>query len=300
MASQPHKATSPARNYKPLLKDRSSRAARPVKIRSFLTLGNLYELIAVEDETTKDDAYIQGVREEIEGEPPFHGRYARKMGLLHIVTRRVSHESNDILYRHTNPKREKGAVVLNSMGKPKFFPRQYIVRMVSDEERAMEKEEWTKYRKRLLNTIASILHAYEEKQRKLKEEEENKGKKKRKEEKTRPYSTTTYTVPDPGWDLTPPEELLRPLDWYITDQYVESIIQGVYVEEEIGRWDMFSENVLEAGCYFSEPYSYLAEQYGFRNPGESSVREPCRPAPKAVQQAYDTGDILPLEEEGNG
>jgi len=257
-------------------------------------MGNLYELISVEDDATKDDAYIQGVREEIEGEPPFHGKYARKMGLMHIVSRRVSHQTNDILYRHTNPKKEKGKVVYDSVGNPKFFPRQYILRMVSDEERSMEQEEWIKYRKRVLNTIASILHKYEENSRKLKLDSIQGL---RKGARTLPYSPTSYVVPNVGWDLTPSDGVLRPLDWYITDQMVESIIVNVYVEQEIGRWDMFAENVPEAGCYYSVPYSYFPEKYGFRNPGESSVREPKAVVEDAATQGYNDDDVLPLDDD---
>ena len=105
------------------------------------------------------------------------------------------------------------------------------------------------------------------------------------------------TTDDPG-----------PLDWYITDQMVSTAIQSLYVESEVGGWHMFSENVEDAGCFFSPPYGYVAETYGFRNPDESSVREPIpndydedydntKPAPKpAVEQAFDANDVLPLEE----
>jgi hypothetical protein len=226
------------------------------------------------------------------------------MGLFHIATRRVSHESNDVLYRHTNPKKERnGEIVLDHYGKPVYFPRSYILRLVSDEERAKGDEQRAAYRKKVLSTVAYIQCEFEKarsgspsrKQSGSKATPSPKAKGKTAGSPPRQFSASKFNVPKTGWDLTP--QVLRPLDWYITDQMVATVIHTIYVEEDIGAWHMFQENVDQANCFFSSPYSYVAKTFGFRDPGESSVREPVEDGRKrspSVEQAFDAGDVLPL------
>jgi len=286
MSSEKPKAHSATRHYKPVLAE-SSDQNREVVIRSFLTSGDIIELISVEDARTKDDAYIQGIRDEILGKPPFHGNYARKMGLIHIASRRVSHESNDVLYRHTGPKKVRNELSLNNEGKPIYFPRVYILRMISDEERSKEPDERSVYRKKVLNTIAHILHQHDVNRVGTTASAANSPSR-------RSFSPTKYNVPGVGWDMTP--ERLHPLDWYLTDQKVASTIQSIYIEEEVGGWRMFQENVPDADCFFSPPYTYVAKTFGFRNPNESSVREPKRDEGNpAVIQAFDAEDVVSLD-----
>ena len=290
-------------------------------LRSFLTKGNIVEMISAENVQNHDDAYIQGVRDEITGKSPFGGRYARKMGLFHIATRRVSPYSDRVLWRTTGPKKIGGVIALDDYGRPTYFPRMYILRMVTDAERNMNDNDHTAYRKKVLSTIAHILHRHEERKNKdngttssprgkgttSKATPPPKASVRTGWSPTRQFSPTKFHVPESCWDATPDEP--GPLDWYITDQMVSTAIQSMYLESEVGGWHMFSENVGEADCFFSPPYTYVAETFGFRNPGESSVREPipndnddddddaeAKPLPRpAVEQAFDAGDVLPLE-----
>ena len=113
---------------------------------------------------------------------------------------------------------------------------------------------------------------------------------------TRMFTPISYCVPARGWDLTPSE--LRPLSWYLTDNQVANIIYAVYDEEEIGRWNMFAENVEEAYVYFHRPYGYSARELGYRNHGESSVwlpsaRSSDQKSP-SVEQRFDAGDVVQL------
>jgi len=48
------------------------------------------------------------------------------------------------------------------------------------------------------------------------------------------------------------------------------------------------------------PYSYFPEKYGFRNPGESSVREPKAVMEDAATQGYNDDDVLPLDDDDKG
>ena len=113
---------------------------------------------------------------------------------------------------------------------------------------------------------------------------------------TRTFTPITYCVPAEKWDLTPSE--LRPLSWYLTDNQVANIIYAVYNEEEIGRWNMFAENVKEAYVYFHHPYGYPARELGYRNYGESLVwLPPAKSGGKEslpVKQHFDAGDVVDL------
>ena len=82
-----------------------SSGSRNVVLRSFLTLGDIIEFISVEDVRTKDDAYIQPVRDEIHGFGPHKGTMAHTLGLIHIASRRKNEMTNEVLKRHTNPKK---------------------------------------------------------------------------------------------------------------------------------------------------------------------------------------------------
>jgi len=279
------------RHYKPALAPVGAPGNREVFVRSFLASGDVVELISAEDGRTKDDAYVQGVRAEIQKKPPHKGKFAKKMGLFNIATRRISHESNGIEYRHTGPKKDSdGEVMLNDYGNPVYYPRQYITRLVSDEERTMTEEARLRYRKKVLNTVAKILFDHEQ------YENEKRAKKAKKENKKPPELTPTKFVVPERWDLTPQEPL--PLDHYITDKFVAQSIKCIYVEEEIGRWDMFSENVADAPHFFSPPYDHEAHVFGYRNPHESSVRFPVMVSPPKrpkVDQAFDLEDVVNLE-----
>lgn len=293
--SKPHTVT---RHYKPALTDTSD-ANRDVLIRSFRTKGDIVEMISVENVRSKDDAFIQGVRDEILKKPPFHGSYAKKMGIFHIATRRISHETNDVLYRHTGPKKIGNEPVRDELGNLTFYPRMYILRLVSEDERSMDSEQRAAHRKRVLNTIAHILKQHEEARSTRaswndspsKATPSAKARAKAPVSPSRRFPPTRFNVPASGWDLTPKD--LLPLDWYITDQMVATTIDSIYVEQEIGGWHMFHDNVSDADCYFSPPYSYVARTYGYRNPGESSVREP-QDDEALVEQAFDADDVLPL------
>lgn len=268
-----------------------------MEITSFLAKGAFIELICAQNVWTQDDAFLQGVRNEINGKPPFEGKYARQAGIFQIATRRKTHETDEVLYRHTGPKKENGKIATDAWGRQIFFPRSYILRLVSDKEKAMSPEDWITYRRRVLSTVAYLLKTHEEE-----------GNEKAQQESGSPrrFSPTKFTVPDPGWDKTPQEPL--PLDWYITDNMIVTVIQSVYVETDFGRWDMFSEKAKrEADCYFSPPYSDHAAIFGFRNPDESSVWHPrkkvegkeqeeeeTKPAP-AVDQGFNSEDVLPLD-----
>ena len=288
MSSQKPQAHSVARRYRPVL---VTTGPRDVVLRSLLIAGDIFELISVEDQRTHDDAYIQGIRNEIQGKPPYHGNGAKMMGLIHIATRRISKEDNGVLYRHTNPKRDKnGNPELDTNHREIFFPRMYIVRSIPEAERTLQGEERIKQRKTTLNTCAKILHEHDL-QNKNRRQGGSPG---------RTYPPTRYHVPQPGWDLTPDPP--KPLDWYITDQMITTMIHSIYTEQEFGRWDMFSEKVAEANCFFSPPYSRFAYPFGFRNPEESSVR--IEPPPRQIEdepeadvpQPFDANDVLPLEE----
>lgn len=296
------KAHTVARHYKAALTGAPG-GSREVVIRSFLTKGDLVEMISAEDTRTKDDAYIQGIRDEIMGRPPFKGAYARKMGLFHIATRRVSPASNDPLKRTTGPKKVKGQLVMDESGRPIYFPRMYILRMVTDDEKGMDNTARAGYRYKVLATIAHILVEHERNKNANANATSSPptgsakappgGKVAR--SPVRQFSPTKFHVPKTSWDMTPSEP--GPLDWYITDQMVATVIHTIYVEEDIGAWHMFQENVDQADCFFSSPYSYVAKTFGFRNPGESSVREPVeddRKRSPSVEQAFDAGDVLPL------
>jgi len=299
LKSKPHAV---ARHYKSALSD-STGDSRDVLIRSFRTKGDIVEMISVENARSKDDAFIQAVRDEIRKQPPYHGEYAKKMGLFHIATRRISHETNDVLYRHTGPKKVNNELVRDELGNLAFYPRMYILRLISDEERSMEPDARATYRRKVLSTIAHILHRQEEARGagstwndpRSKTTPSPKARARAPVSPSRRFSPTKFNVPKIGWDLTPEDPL--PLDWYITDQMVATTIDSIYIEQEVGGWHMFHDNVAEADCFFSAPYSYVARTYGFRNPGESSVREPrevevdCN---LSVEQAFDADDVLPL------
>jgi len=285
-----------ARHYKPVVSD-PTLGARTVLLRSFLVKGDFIELIAAEDQRTGDDAYIQAIRDEINQKGPFHGAYASKLGLLQIASRRLSPEPNEVMRRHTGPKKNKwGTTEHDEFGQEIYFPRQFIVRLVPEQEREKGPEERMQYRKKALSTVAKIMHEHDSEKRKSLSPANSPSK----APLRRKFSPTVYIVPKEDWDRTP--EPLRPLDWYITDQMVAGAIQSLYVEKEIGAWRMFAENVLDADCFFSPPYSYVAKTFGFRNPGESSVREPVPPngigeeeAAATLPQGYDDDDVLPLE-----
>ena len=147
------------RHYRVALSNTAERG-REVVLRSFLTLGELYELIGVEDVTTGDDAYIQPVRAEICGRGTYQGQYAQRLGLIRIASRRVNEHSNDVLMRHTGAKKVYNEFVLDSNGNRMYYPRQYIVRMISDEERALKKEEKVTTRKKVLNTLAKVRRSF--------------------------------------------------------------------------------------------------------------------------------------------
>ena len=292
MSSEKSPPHSVARHYKPILQDELG--SRRLILKSFLIKGDLIELVSVWDERTKDDGFIQGIREEILGKPPFHGGYARKLGLIHVASRRVSHESNDILYKTTGAKRNKqtGDYMHDEHGDYVFFPRAYTLRLVSDKERDMDPEERNKYRKRMLNTLAHILEQYDKGDRKRRPTGKD-GSPSRDR-----FPPTIFEVPQEGWDLTPEQPL--PLDWYITDQMVAKTIQGIYRETDIGRWDMFVDNVPEADCFFSPPYTYMAKTFGFRNPQDSSVWHAQHSIVEAgeeavVKQEFDANDVIPLD-----
>ena len=151
----PAALTGTKRHYRVALSNSNERG-REVVLKSFLTLGELYELIGVEDVVTGDDAYIQPIREEICGRGVYQGQYAQRLGLVHIASRRVNEQSNDLLYRHTGAKRTYNGYVLDGNGNRMYYPRQYIVRMVSDEERALDKEKKVTNRKKVLNTLAKV------------------------------------------------------------------------------------------------------------------------------------------------
>ena len=305
MSSEKPQVHTVARHYKTALADSSS-GSREVVLRSFLTKGDIVEMISAEDARMKDDAYIQGIREEILQKPPYNGDYARKMGLFHIATRRVSHDSNDVLKRHTGPKKINGRVVKDELGQLVYYPRMYILRMITPDEKEMDEATWTAHRRKVLVTAAHILLEHEKAKRKSEAHkgtgaDHNKTPPPKKAgsagspgSPARQFSATKFHVPKTGWDVTPAER--RPLDWYITDQMVAAAIESMYVEQEVGGWHMFSENVPEADCFFSPPYSYVAKTYGFRNPGDSSVWLPTREggAGATVDQGFDAGDVLPL------
>jgi len=284
--------------YKPALAPVGSPGNREVFLRSFLASGDIVELIGAEDGRTKDDAYIQGVRAEIQKKPPHGGKFAEKLKLFNIATRRICHESDAIEYRHTGPKKDSdGEVMLNDYGNPVYYPRQYITRLVSDEEQAMTEEVRLRYRKKVLNTVAKILYDHEEYQNEKREEKaREKAQKEGKKYSPPPELTPTKFVVPERWDLTPQEPL--PLDHYITDKFVSQTIKCVYVEEEIGRWDMFSENVADAPHFFSPPYDHEAHFFGYHNPHESSVRFPAVVSPPKrpkVEQAFDLEDVVALD-----
>lgn len=294
------KARSFARRYKPALTGDAS-GVRQVVLSSILVKGEVLELISAHDTRLNDDAYIQGIRNEILGAEPFKGQYARRMQLVHIATRRISHDNGDVLYKHTSPKKDKNTrkvIVDEYTQQPTFYPRAYIVRLVSEEEREMEKEEREHHRKKVLSTCAFILQRHDADNNKKRFGGGTPGRRSLKNA----FTPTQYKVPDNGWDLTPETPL--PLDCYITDHMISSIIECVYVEQEFGRWDMFAENLSEADCFFTPPYSQVAQRYGFRNPDESSVRHAVPPRrveadeelrPGRVQQAYNIQDVFDLE-----
>ena len=284
--SKPHAV---ARHYKPALVS-SSAGRREVMIQSFLTKGDIIELIKIENTDSLDDAFFHPVRKEIQQEGPYHGKYAEQLGLFLVASRRISHETNDVLYRHTGPKKNsRGEIIYDMYGKATYFPRAYTLRLVSEEERGMDKEQRNAHRKRVLNTIAFILHRDEKSRNASKGGAPVVS-------PPRGFSPTKFNVPKIGWDLTPEEPL--PLDWYITDQMVQNAIYSIYVEQEIGRWDMFAENVPEADCFFSPPYSHVAFAFGFRNPDQPSAwvsaRRPGNEPPAEPEQAFDAEDVLPL------
>jgi len=289
-----------ARHYKPVLTDPTN-GIREVHLFSTLVAGQFIELVSAEDRRTGDDAYIQGVREELHGNPPFNGAYARQMGLIHICSRRISHDDGHVLKRHTNPMKDQwGQPKLDPDGREMFYPRQYMVRLVPEGEQEKSGEERLKHRKKVLNTIAMILHKHDEASRKGRPSSTLAGGRAlRGSPGRRGFSATKVSVPEGEWDRTP--EPLLPLDCYLTDQMIETVIRSVYVESDIGAWRMFSENVPEAHCFFSPPYSYIASTYGFRNPDESSFRERVPPSRVVeeedvpVEQGFDTADVLPLD-----
>ncbi len=182
----------------------------------------------------------------------------------------------------------------------------YILRMITPDERKMNEATWTSHRRKVLVTAAHILLEHEKAKRKSaahKGTETNKGKTlppgkagsaRSPGSPARQFSATKFHVPKTGWDVTPAER--RPLDWYITDQMVAAAIESMYVEQEVGGWHMFSENVPEADCFFSPPYSYVAETYGFRNAEDSSVWLPTQEggASAAVDQGFNANVVLPL------
>ena len=125
-------------------------------LKSFLVLGELYELIGIEDTTTGDDAYIQPIRDEICGKDPYKGQYARRMGLIHVASRRVHEWSNDVLKRHTGAKKINNEYVLDKNGNRIYYPRAYIVRMIPDEEQVLDEDKKVATRKKVLNTLAKV------------------------------------------------------------------------------------------------------------------------------------------------
>ena len=143
------------RDYKAALIGRNEHQ-REVVLKSFLTLGGFYELISVEDTTTGDDAFIHPIREEIYGKGPYKGQYALKLGLIRIASRRVNERCNDVLNRHTGAKKINNQYVLDHNGNRCYYPRSYIVRMISDEERILDKNKMTAARKKVLNTLAKV------------------------------------------------------------------------------------------------------------------------------------------------
>ena len=255
------------------------------------------ELIQAEDRRLDDDAYVQGIRDEILGKKPFHGEYARRMGLLHIASRRISHENGDVLFKHTGPKRDPKTkqIIKDACNRMTYYPRVYIVRQVPNAELEADHQARLQIRKKVLNTCCTILLRHEKD--KKQEEQRNPY---NQNSPQRNYPPTQFKVPE-DWDMTP--ETLHALDWYVTDQMVAKIIECMYVEQDIGRWDMFAENVLEAHCFFSPPYQHTPKIYGYRNPGESSVRhvDPTPPRVEieqeevSVPQGFDPNDVLELE-----
>ena len=154
-AASPTAIRGTKRRYKPALSSSTDRG-RNVVLTSFLTLGEYYELIGIEDTSTGDDAYIQPIREEICGRGPYKGQYAKKMGLIHVASRRANEWSNDVLKRHTGAKKVKNEYVLDKNGSRIYYPRSYIVRMISDKERLLSKEEKVATRRKVLNTLAKV------------------------------------------------------------------------------------------------------------------------------------------------
>lgn len=251
------------------------------------------------------------IREEILGKPPYHGNYARKLGLVDVASRRVSHNSNDLLMRHTGAKKnQKGEIIYDQYGKEIYFPRQYIVRMINDDELKQSKEEHQVYRQKVLKTIAKILLDHEKAKNSGKNPPPSLGnpyaRGRNPSLQTAPkFKLTKFGIPKNDlWDETPSD--LRPLDWYLTDQMVARTLESIYTEQELGRWDMFSDNVSEAGCFFSPPYSYVAHKYGFRNANESTVwhtptvhqaQSPiASKLPQPSQEpSFDASDLIPLD-----
>lgn len=147
--------------YKAVLPDKTgAERGRVVVLKSFLTLGGLYELIGIEDTTTGDDAYIQPIRQEICGRGPYKGQYARRLGLIHVASRRVNERCNDVLKRHTGAKRVDNEYVVDVNGNRVYYPRSYVVRMIPDEERVLDEDAMTTTRKKVLNTLAKVRSRY--------------------------------------------------------------------------------------------------------------------------------------------
>ena len=113
---------------------------------------------------------------------------------------------------------------------------------------------------------------------------------------TRIFTPISYCVPVREWDVTPAD--LKPLSWYLTDSQVANIIYNVYTEEDIGRWNMFADNVEESPIYFHRPYGYAARELGYRNYDESSAWLPsARRDGKnngSVEQCFDAEDVMQL------
>ena len=113
-----------------------------VVLRSLRTLGDLVDLIYIEDARTGDDPFLAGLRDECEHggvEGVYHGRYAKQLGLLGLATRKISPDKDRPLFRTTGPKKDD-----------RFYPRQVLLR-VTDQDR---KDRDAESRKRLLNTVA--------------------------------------------------------------------------------------------------------------------------------------------------
>lgn len=82
-----------------------------------------------------------------------------------------------------------------------------------------------------------------------------------------------------------------------------NIIYAVYTEEDIGRWNMFAENVEEAHIYFHRPYGYAARELGYRNYDESSAwlpsaRRDGKDDPPA-EQHFNAEDVVQLPPQSN-